>query len=121
MHSFYRQTQISLLDYMQTQLLDQASVGAAAGVTLHFNRRAFLRYTLRAMLLLLTDKPGLLGPKVGPAVHLCVFVCVYVYVKMCMHMYMYMYICVYICVFICIDISARMCAYQDIVRPICSY
>lgn len=49
---------------MQSLLADQVTAGSTAGVLFHFNRRNYLRYTLRTMLLLLTDKPGLLGPKV---------------------------------------------------------
>lgn len=67
-HAAYDQVLSALKDpkklsKQKSLLVEQANGGSTAGVTFHHARRAFLRYTLRSMLLLLADKPGLLGPK----------------------------------------------------------
>ncbi len=45
-------------------IADMAQAAAAGAPAFHTGRRNYLRQALRAMLLLLADKPGLLGPKV---------------------------------------------------------
>eukprot|EP00048_Salpingoeca_helianthica_P015488 m.227034 g.227034 ORF g.227034 m.227034 type:complete len:1121 (-) comp17108_c0_seq1:180-3542(-) len=71
-HAAYEVTLASLRDQkklskQKSTIADQHSHAAVAGIAMHAGRRHYLRYTLRTMLLLLADKPGLLGPKAAVA------------------------------------------------------